>query len=159
MKKIMNEQFVSFLFCCAIGLIFLPLTQASHAAQTNSPTIEIPDGWTNEKTTGFRLEATEKFSAQGKTEVLCNGRVSATREEYTNPNNDYTVARRVTLTGIDAVRIRLTLMHPINFPNMTRVARWEYSGIWRDVGLTKGASQSIDNPNYQVGWNLGYRCL
>jgi hypothetical protein len=50
-------------------------------------------------------------------------------------------------------------MVPVTFPNSTRVANWNFSGLTKDVRLGKGETVKIDNPRYQLGWNLGSRCL
>jgi hypothetical protein len=60
--------------------------------------VPAPSGWIDSKGELNKAGAFEKAGG----DTLCNGKIKATWEDYTNPNNDYTVIRQVTLTGVEA---------------------------------------------------------
>lgn len=114
---------------------------------------EKPEGW-------FEDDGKSSASILGGA-VYCNGSLKANWEEYTNPNNDFTVPRRATLLGLKKTAVQLRLMYPVRFPNTSRVSHWESSSYFKDIRLNKGASHIEIPPDQLVkaGWNIGYKCL
>lgn len=115
---------------------------------------EAPEGWTKD-------EALEAVAEALGGAVYCHGSLKASWEEYTNPNNDFTVPRRVTLAGLEKTAVQLRLMYPVRFPNMSRVSHWEPSRYFKNIRLEKGQSHTEALPDQLVksGWNVGYKCL
>ncbi|SEM91050.1 hypothetical protein SAMN05444354_125117 [Stigmatella aurantiaca] len=116
--------------------------------------IVIPEGWS--RANEFKQDIQPLLD---KT-LLCGGRVRATWEEYTNPNNDFTVPRVITLVGVEAASVTLILLLPERFPNMTRVANWRPTNVTKNVSLAKGQThvERIIDAWYLNGCNIGYRC-
>ena len=94
-------------------------------------------------------------------QVLCGGKIRADYEEYTNPGNDFTVPRRITLTAAENASIQLRLMYPVTFPNMSRVSNWEPSQYFKNLTIQKDQSHIEVLPENLVltGWNVGFKCL